>query len=102
MSVIKKTHKLIKLDIVYIFFLFIRWLRIAQEYNEGIHCVLIGNKCDDDLKRMVPKCEAQVWAKEQNIEYYEVSAKEGTNIEIVFHHLARTLCDLKEEKKEKK
>ena len=51
---------------------------------------------------MVPKCEAQVWAKEQNIEYYEVSAKEGTNIEIVFHHLARTLYDKKEEKKEKK
>ena len=63
--------KLINLKKVYIF-LFNRWLRDTQENSEEIYCILIGNKCDNDLKRMVPKREAEDWAAEQNIEYYEV------------------------------
>ena len=53
-------------------FFFNRWLRDTQENSEEIYCILIGNKCDNDLKRMVPKREAEDWAAEQNIEYYEV------------------------------
>ena len=49
---------------------------------------------------MVPKREAEDWASEQNIDYYEVSAKVGTNIEMVFDRLARTVHDKKKEKKE--
>ena len=49
---------------------------------------------------MVPKREAEDWAAEQNIDYYEVSAKVGTNVEMVFDRLARTVHDKKKEKKE--
>ena len=49
---------------------------------------------------MVPKREAEDWAAEQNIDYYEVSAKIGTNVEMVFDRLARTVHDKKKEKKE--
>jgi len=77
-----------------------RWLRDTQENSEEIYCILIGNKCDNDLKRMVPKREAEDWAAEQNIEYYEVSAKIGTNVEMVFDRLARTVHEKKKEKKE--
>ena len=50
---------------------------------------------------MVPKNEAEEWAEEENIKYFEVSAKEGTNVDMVFHHLAKEVSNKKKEKKEK-
>ena len=35
-----------------------------------------------------------------NLPYYEVSAKTGTNVEMVFDRLARTVHEKKKEKKE--
>ena len=68
-----------------------RWLRDTQQSAEGIYCILVGNKCDDTNRRMVVKREAEDWAEEEKIEYYEVSAKEGTNVELVFTRLASKL-----------
>merc|ERR1712083_782674 len=49
-----------------------RWLRDTQESSEDIYCILVGNKCDDNHRRMVPKIEAEEWAEEGNIKYFEV------------------------------
>ena len=49
---------------------------------------------------MVVKREAEDWAEEEKIEYYEVSAKEGTNVEMVFTRLASKLFLSKREKRE--
>ena len=78
-----------------------RWLRDTQQSAEGIYCILVGNKCDDTNRRMVVKREAEDWAEEEKIEYYEVSAKEGTNVEMVFTRLASKLFLNKREKREK-
>ena len=50
---------------------------------------------------MVPKIEAEEWAEEEKIEYYEVSAKDGINVEMVFERLAKEVSNKKKEKKEK-
>jgi small GTP-binding protein len=51
-----------------------------------IDVILIGNKCD--LERQVPRDEAEALAKQFQIEYFETSAKESTNVETAFRTLA--------------
>ena len=46
--------------------------------------VLIGNKIDKKDKRIVTKEEAINLAKQYNVQYYEISCKEGINIYEVF------------------
>ncbi len=57
------------------------WLdEINNNYND-VPIVLIGNKLDMPEQRKISKEEAEKLAKELNLEYFETSAKEGTNIE---------------------
>lgn len=72
--------------------------KIAEQYNrivrikgDSIPRVLLGNKCDLNLFREISTEEAQELAKEMNCEYYEISAKEGINIEAPFFHLVREI-----------
>jgi len=51
--------------------------------------VCIGNKCDLDSSRQVQKSKAEAWCRKQKIPYFEVSAKDGTNIQAAFEAIAR-------------
>jgi small GTP-binding protein len=50
--------------------------------------VLCGNKTDLPNYRVVPKNEAEYWARSRNIEYFEVSALEGENLGSLFQSCA--------------
>ena len=62
---------------------------------------LVGNKCDlEENKRKVSTEEAKNYAEEKNIKFIEVSAKDGTNIEIMFNSIIQELLeDMKKEEK---
>ena len=70
------------------------WLEEAQSQHAGSHkpvFILIGNKADQDLldiHREVSRDETLSFATRHDMEYYETSAKNGSNIEEVFHKLA--------------
>ena len=66
------------------------WLEIAQRYAGPYKPVfiLVGNKTDLPKKREVRKEEALSFAIRHGMEYFETSAKNGSNIEEVFHKLA--------------
>jgi Ras-related protein Rab-7A len=51
-------------------------------------CVLLGNKCDLDTKRTVPERTAKQWCQQDNVPYYETSAKDNTNVTEAFKHIA--------------
>lgn len=51
------------------------WKREVEELNDSVHFVLIGNKCDLDYRREVPINQAGEWARNNNMKYFEVSAK---------------------------
>ena len=53
---------------------------------------LIGNKIDIE-KREVSKEEAQEFSRIYNLKYYEASAKNGDNIELIFNDLAQELVN---------
>ncbi|GAM22538.1 hypothetical protein SAMD00019534_057130 [Acytostelium subglobosum LB1] len=62
------------------------WLEeIRNMSGEDTAIVLVGNKCDcADQKRMVTMEEAQMFAKEHSIPFFETSAKDNTNVEQAF------------------
>ena len=61
------------------------WIEEANTYaNENMIKVLVGNKSDLEDKREVTKMEAECFAKEKDMLFFEVSAKENINIEDVF------------------
>ena len=63
---------------------------------------LIGNKADDVENRIIRDEDAENFAKENNLQYYETSAYTGKNIDKVFDNLATDLIQIYPEKYETK
>lgn len=61
---------------------------VEQHASEGVHKILIGNKCDWEEKRAVSTEQGQQLADELGIPFLEVSAKNNINIEKAFYSLA--------------
>lgn len=59
--------------------------------KKDVSIILIGNKCDLLLERQVSSTEANQFARRFNLEYIEVSAKDGTNIYEAFENITWTL-----------
>lgn len=72
------------------------WLEDVQKYAGTYKhvFVLVGNKTDHVTNRKVSEEEALSFATQHNMEYYETSAKNGSNIEEVFYRLADKLLTL--------
>ena len=61
-------------------------------YKDILIC-LIGNKCDLEGKRAVSYEEGKNFAEENNLLFFETSAKDGTNIQECFNESATILVD---------
>ena len=61
---------------------------VEQHASEGVHKILIGNKCDWEEKRQVSTEQGQQLADELGIPFLEVSAKNNINVEKAFYSLA--------------
>ncbi|GAQ07767.1 hypothetical protein ALT_5088 [Aspergillus lentulus] len=64
---------------------------VEQHASEGVHKILIGNKCDWEEKRAVSTEQGQQLADELGIPFLEVSAKNNINIEKAFYSLASAI-----------
>ncbi|TWW68597.1 Ras-related protein [Takifugu flavidus] len=69
-----------------------KWLRNIDEHaNEDVERMLLGNKCDMEDKRVVPKAKGEQIAREHGIRFFETSAKANINIEKAFLTLAEDI-----------
>jgi small GTP-binding protein len=69
-----------------------QWEEEAEQHsNEEPIKILIGNKVDMDRK--VTREQAEKFAAEHNMKYYETSAKRGSGIEGLFDEMAVELYD---------
>ena len=62
----------------------------SQEYTKMI---LFGNKCDIEEGRQISEEEAKEYAKRNNIKYFEVSAKDGTNVTEAFEYFIKDILN---------
>ena len=76
----------------------------ARNYKaDTLRLMLVGNKTDlaeqrskllPHIRRQVTEAEGQALAKELDMEYFETSAKDGTNVKQMFNKLASLLPGL--------
>ena len=69
-----------------------QWIReLQRQADPGIIIALAGNKSDLEPRRAVPKEEAEAYAQELGLLFYETSAKTSTNVQELFTAIARAL-----------
>lgn len=76
------------------FFHIYDWLyEVIQLMGKEVPFILIGNKVDlyGDVGEVVPEDEIQKFIEKYNVVYRETSAKEGTNIDIIFEDITRKI-----------
>ncbi|XP_038643162.1 ras-related protein Rab-13-like, partial [Scyliorhinus canicula] len=68
------------------------WMKsIKENASATVERMLLGNKCDMENKRKVPKDKAEKLAKEHGIRFFETSAKSSLNVEEAFRSLANDI-----------
>ena len=55
---------------------------------------MAGNKCDMNEQREVSEEEAMLFAEDQGIMFYEISALNGQNIQAMFNDIAKKLTGI--------
>jgi len=70
------------------------WIEECRKYGDNTETlVLVGNKSDLEQEREVPKEEAEEFAKNNNMLFYETSALTGENIQKLFQDSTKIILD---------
>jgi len=67
--------------------------QIKLNAPENSKCIIAGNKSDLEEKRQVKKEEGEKFASDNNLKFYETSAKDDKNINIVFELLSNEIVN---------
>lgn len=71
------------------------WINEAESYtDESVVTVLVGNKCDCP-NRAVSQQEIRSLVQSKNLQYFETSAKNSTNVNEMFINIAQLLSSKK-------
>lgn len=69
-----------------------KWLSNIDEHaNEDVEKMILGNKCDMEEKRAVPREKAEAIARAHGIRHIETSAKSNININQAFMELTESI-----------
>lgn len=72
------------------------WLREASRYaKEGVMKMIVGNKCDKDVDRLVTVEDGAQLADKNGMEFIETSSRNATNVDAAFRLIAQQLIQLK-------
>ena len=81
----------------------VQWRKeLMMSRGENIKIVIVANKIDLDKDRCVSREQGEEYAKSVNAKYFEVSAKTGDGIELLFFHVADLLMSLPQKEREGK
>uniref|UniRef100_R4G9W2 small monomeric GTPase n=1 Tax=Anolis carolinensis TaxID=28377 RepID=R4G9W2_ANOCA len=70
------------------------WMKdIYEKTDETINIILLGNKCDKEMERVIPKNRGEKLAWEYGIPFFETSAKDNINIDDAFSVLAEEILN---------
>ncbi|CAD8117712.1 unnamed protein product [Paramecium sonneborni] len=71
-----------------------RWMEeVKQNGNPKLSMLLVGNKGDLESERQISYNEAQQFAKECGIEFFETSAKTANNVDEIFVKMAQIILE---------
>eukprot|EP00922_Rhytidocystis_sp_ex-Travisia-forbesii_P037537 GHVS01055947.1.p1 GENE.GHVS01055947.1~~GHVS01055947.1.p1 ORF type:complete len:253 (-),score=33.60 GHVS01055947.1:282-1040(-) len=62
-----------------------RWMKNVEDYTDAnVQIILIGNKCDLENKREIPRQKGEDLAAEYSMPFFESSAKQNLNVDAAF------------------
>lgn len=67
------------------------WVKDLSSHNNSAILALVGNKCDLNDRRTVSYENGKIFANQNNLLYFETSAKENSNINDIFLTLAEKI-----------
>lgn len=68
------------------------WINLIRDNTDNVPLVLVGSKADLENMRAIAREHVAKLMRKYNIEhYYEVSSKDGINIEVVFIQMAKLI-----------
>ncbi|KAL8580731.1 hypothetical protein ACOMHN_018403 [Nucella lapillus] len=74
-----------------------KWLLYVKEFSQPeTQVIMLGNQCDREAQRQVSTALAQKFAEDNNLRYYETSAKDPSSLDKPFQHLCEEILDHKE------
>ena len=73
------------------------WIIDSDSADNEVIKVLVGNKIDIDENRKIDNDIVKKYAEKKGMKYFETSAKEGINIDIVFRKIAELILSKSEE-----
>jgi len=66
-----------------------KWVKQIRDFaSANVRILLVGNKCDLTERRDVSFEDAQEVARSLKVQVFETSAKDATNVDQAFHHVA--------------
>ena len=74
------------------------WMKESEEFKKSSQKILLGNKCDLEDERKVKQEDVEKFCEENNMEYFETSAKENINLNEAFYKIVELI--LKDKNKE--
>ena len=75
------------------------WLMDVDEVNKSCQKILVGNKTDLKDYRVIDRERAKKFSESHNLKYFETSAKDGSDVELIFKEIAELILSNKSEKK---
>lgn len=80
----------------------LKWLRNIEEHaNEDVEKMIVGNKCDMEDRRIIPKEKGEAIARDHGIRFMETSASSNVNVDKAFLELAKAILDNQTAEQEK-
>jgi Ras-related protein Rab-1A len=71
-----------------------KWLQEIQRYAQpNVIKLLVGNKIDNEEKRVIPFAKASHCASQFNMHFFETSAKTNANIDAIFLKLSQLISE---------
>ena len=77
------------------------WINKIRNYDDDIPIIIIGNMCDDEERRVIPKDEGEKLGEKYDYHFYESSNKLGINIEEPINDLVEQIIKIRDDKKNK-
>ncbi|KAK2527819.1 ras-related protein Rab-10 [Columba livia] len=75
------------------FSLYFQGNKVLKKAGDEVDVILLGNKCDKESERVVPKQKGEKLAWEHGIPFFETSARDNVNIEDAFTILTKEILE---------
>ena len=73
------------------------WMKDSETIGKDFKKILIGNKSDLIDERKIDKEKIEKYVQLNNMKYFEVSAKSGKNVDVIFTEIAKLILEGKSE-----